>query len=388
MHTVELGDVCDRIDYGFTASADFSVKEPRLLRITDIQNGAVDWNHVPGCKINPEEEAENSLAIGDIVFARTGATTGKSFLIEYAPRAVFASYLIRLRTSRKVLPQYLYAFCQSERYWHQIRSAIRGAAQGGVNSTTLSLLRLPLPDLSEQRRIAARLEHADRLRRTRRYALELSDDVLPAAFLELFGDPGKNSIGWEQVTLDEVAGQITDGEHATPRRSTDGIKLLSARNIQNGSIDLATGIDFIPQSEFERIRKRCWPKIGDVLMSCSGTIGRVATITKDEPLSLVRSVALIRPDRERIVSRYLEFYLRTAYMQGVIRLSANQSSQANIFTGPIKELPCLVPPLPLQQRFAALVQRVELLRAVQRESLRQAEHLFASLLHGAFHGES
>ena len=108
--TVHLDAVCERIDYGFTASADFSVKEPRLLRITDIQDGSVDWNHVPGCRITPEEEADKRLCAGDIVFARTGATTGKCFLIGHAPRAVFASYLIRLRASDEILPPYLYAF--------------------------------------------------------------------------------------------------------------------------------------------------------------------------------------------------------------------------------------------------------------------------------------
>ena len=91
---VRLGDVCARVDYGFTASADFSIKEPRLLRITDIQNGSVNWEMVPGCKITASEEAVNRLSDGDIVIARTGATTGKSFLIKKPPRAVFASYLI------------------------------------------------------------------------------------------------------------------------------------------------------------------------------------------------------------------------------------------------------------------------------------------------------
>lgn len=66
---VQLGDVCERSDYGYTASADFSVKEPRLLRITDIQEGCVDWDLVPGCKISHDEEDQNRLEVGDIVFA-------------------------------------------------------------------------------------------------------------------------------------------------------------------------------------------------------------------------------------------------------------------------------------------------------------------------------
>ncbi len=163
-----FADVCERIDYGFTASADFSVKEPRLLRITDIQDGAVEWATVPGCEITAKEEEENQLLVGDVVFARTGATTGKSFLIRHAPRAVFASYLIRLRMGKEVLPEYFAAFCQSELYWRQVNREMRGSAQGGVNSTLLGSLVLPVPTLPEQKRIAVILERADRLRRLRR----------------------------------------------------------------------------------------------------------------------------------------------------------------------------------------------------------------------------
>jgi hypothetical protein len=77
--TARLEDVCERIDYGFTASADFSIKEPRMLRITDIQEGAVNWGDVPGCKISAEEENENRLEVGDIVFARTAQRLARAF---------------------------------------------------------------------------------------------------------------------------------------------------------------------------------------------------------------------------------------------------------------------------------------------------------------------
>ncbi|HYM14546.1 MAG TPA: restriction endonuclease subunit S [Dehalococcoidia bacterium] len=89
--TRRVGDLCARIDYGFTAGADRTVDEPRFLRITDIQDGEVNWSAVPGCRISPSAEAGYRLADGDIVFARTGGTTGKSYLIRTPPRAVFAS---------------------------------------------------------------------------------------------------------------------------------------------------------------------------------------------------------------------------------------------------------------------------------------------------------
>ena len=94
------------IDYGYTASADFTSQGPKFLRITDIQNGNVEWEQVPSCLIDESNEKKKRLGDGDIVFARTGGTTGKSFLVKNPPRAVFASYLLRVRADNVVEPNY------------------------------------------------------------------------------------------------------------------------------------------------------------------------------------------------------------------------------------------------------------------------------------------
>ncbi len=154
-----IGDLCTRIDYGFTASADFKIKEPKFLRITDIQNGYVAWDKVPGCKISEKDETANLLHDSDIVFARTGGTVGKSFLINNPPRAVFASYLIRLSPNELVDSKFLYFFFQSNDYWGQIKASAQGGAQPNVNATVLSSLKLALPPtIEEQRRIVTVLD--------------------------------------------------------------------------------------------------------------------------------------------------------------------------------------------------------------------------------------
>ncbi|MDO9538367.1 MAG: hypothetical protein Q7J68_08645 [Thermoplasmata archaeon] len=91
--------VVDDVQYGYTAKAKDNGPGPRYLRITDIQNGSVNWNEVPYCDIDDTDIPHYKLNSGDIVFARTGATTGKSFLIKGCPDSIFASYLIRLHTS-------------------------------------------------------------------------------------------------------------------------------------------------------------------------------------------------------------------------------------------------------------------------------------------------
>jgi len=163
----KVAECCQRIDYGFTASAEPYSGGARFLRITDIQEGAVDWDLVPGCDISPAAEVEKKLLDGDIVFARTGGTTGKSFLIKHPPRAVFASYLIRLRPGEELVPEYLCAFFRSDDYWRQVRFSARGGAQPNVNATSLGNIQIPVPALGDQQRVVAalnaRLGQAERL---------------------------------------------------------------------------------------------------------------------------------------------------------------------------------------------------------------------------------
>jgi len=154
---VKLGDFSN-IMYGYTASATQKAIGPKLLRITDIQDGVVDWANVPYCHCTPDKFEKYRLEDGDIVFARTGATTGKSYLVKSPHEAVFASYLIKVRVNEEFIPEFVYNFFQSSIYWNQINSDISGSAQGGVNATKLSNLQIVMPPLNEQEKIVDILE--------------------------------------------------------------------------------------------------------------------------------------------------------------------------------------------------------------------------------------
>lgn len=148
-----------RIHYGYTASATQNDTGIKLLRITDIQDNKVNWENVPFCEIQPNDIDKFELKENDIVFARTGATVGKSFLIpKNIPKAVFASYLIRIDLSRQVSSKYIYYFFQSANYWKQISSKAIGSGQPSVNANSLSNLTLPLCNINEQNRIVLKLE--------------------------------------------------------------------------------------------------------------------------------------------------------------------------------------------------------------------------------------
>ena len=146
-----LGSISTTIQYGLSNSAENSGTH-RLLRITDIQNGEVKWDKVPFTTV--DEPDAYLLSINDIVFARTGATVGKSFLIRELPyEAVYASYLIRIRLTNGLLPEYLYQFFNSQNYWEQITSKAVGVGQPNCNGTSLRELLIPIPPFGEQYRI-------------------------------------------------------------------------------------------------------------------------------------------------------------------------------------------------------------------------------------------
>ncbi len=139
--------------YGFTVSAQDAGKN-KLLRISDIKNGAVDWETVPYCDC--EREEDYLLQINDILIARTGGTTGKSFIVkEIFGKPVFASYLISLRVNEKLNPDYLYLFLNSYVYWSQIVQMKKGSAQPNLNAETLKELIIPYCDLKIQEKLVA-----------------------------------------------------------------------------------------------------------------------------------------------------------------------------------------------------------------------------------------
>jgi type I restriction enzyme S subunit len=181
----------ESIEYGLSRAATSNQIGPKFLRITDIQEGEVNWESVPFCACTEAESAARKLDDGDIIFARTGATTGKSYLIKDPPNAVFASYLIRVKCNKnRVLPEYLYTFFQSPIYRNIIGKKARGGAQAGFNATMLDNLSIPLPRThDDQEKIADEFrERASQARRVKRACERQLEAItaLPLATLRQF----------------------------------------------------------------------------------------------------------------------------------------------------------------------------------------------------------
>ena len=153
-----IGEIASSICYGVSESAKETGKY-KLLRITDIQDNKVEWNSVPFTDYDEDKASAYLLQYGDILFARTGATVGKSYLVEsLSQQSIYASYLIRVQTSTTILPQYIKRFFESGFYWEQISLNSVGIGQPNVNGTTLANIQIPIPPYNEQLRIVGEVD--------------------------------------------------------------------------------------------------------------------------------------------------------------------------------------------------------------------------------------
>ena len=161
------GNLSYSIQYGYNAPAE-ETGDIRMVRISDIQHGDVLWATVPFCHINESEIDTYLLQKDDILFARTGGTVGKSFLVKDVPYpSIYAGYLIRTRYSNMLSAQYMKYFMECELYWEQLRNGTIATAQPNCNGKTLAKMILPIPPYNEQIRIADKLNQV--LEQVRRY---------------------------------------------------------------------------------------------------------------------------------------------------------------------------------------------------------------------------
>lgn len=184
-----LGDISIDVSYGYTESANTEKVGPKFLRITDIQNGVVDWKSVPYCPIDNSKLDKYVLEKGDIVVARTGNSTGENYIFTGSEETVYASYLIRFRIDENIAnPFYVWYSMRSPNWWAFVNSSKTGSAQAGANAKVLGLYPLDLPNLDTQKAIAYILGSLDDKIELNRQMNETLEAMAQALFKSWFVD--------------------------------------------------------------------------------------------------------------------------------------------------------------------------------------------------------
>jgi len=420
IRSVRVREVAESIQYGHTASAIVREEGPRFLRITDIQNGAVDWDSVPSCDIVAEEVPKYKLSEGDLVFARTGATTGKSFLIRECPDAVFASYLIRVRASKEVDPRYLALFFQSPDYWQQIERGKRGIGQPNVNGKVLGEIELPLPSLAAQRAAVAEIEKqftrleagVAALRRvqvqlkryraavlkaacdgrlvpieaglakagTRKTKSETGEELLTRILNERRRWFDKQQVaaktkkkyvepvqpetanlpsladGWTWGTWNQLSNWVTYGFTRPMPHVGEGIPIITAKGVDKGRIDFE-GAHLTTRDAYIKLSEKDRPQPGDILITKDGTIGRAAVVDTDREFCINQSVAVIWLRSCPMERKFMLTVIESELTQKPIWAKARGVAIQHLSITDFAKMALPIPPLAEQARIVAEVER-------------------------------
>ena len=377
---MKLNQICE-VYSGYALKSFNDIKDGLpVVKIGNIlTDGTLDLEECQYTTDNVNEKYYSNK--GDIYIALSGATTGKIGIMDTDKKHIINQRVGIVRQKNEDIPQeYIKYFLL--RQTDRILQDAAGCAQPNISPKQIAEYMVPDITIKKMQEICEILDKVKTIIDGRKAELVALDNLIKSRFVEMFGDLRVNSKGWEIKTFDELSSLLTDGEHATPRRTSDGIYLLSARNISNHSLQL-DDVDYIDQDEYYRIAKRVVPQEGDVLISCSGTVGRCYSVPANLKFQMVRSVALIRFNKE-INPVFAEYMITSDYLQTQINSYKTASSQANLFQGKIKALKGFVPPIELQNEFADFVKASDKSKSTIQKALDETQLLFDSLMQKYF----
>jgi type I restriction enzyme S subunit len=393
---VTLGEVCLVTDGTHYTPPNSGGPFP-FLTVKDMSDEGLSFHscsHISSTEFDKAKNAGACPAKGDVLFSKDG-TVGKVHVVEKDRDFAVLSSIAILRPDRERLSsRYLGYALQAPEILADAFNRKTGSALQRIILSDLKKVQIPLPSLSIQKAITESLDCASKLRRARRYALQLCDEISPAAFLNMFGDPIKNPHNFDLVQLNDCLTGIESGYSPVcngPRKNAKDWAVLGLGAVTWGLFDPSANKS-LPESEIPRGDLEV--KHGDLLVTRKNTHDLVAASV----LVLNPPPRLLLPDtifrfQLRIDSRLTKPYLWAlfSYPSFKAKVQALAAGSAGSMPGISKEkfltVRCPAPPLEMQHRFGDLIGAAGLQRRGCVEALRQADHLFQSLLHRAFNGE-
>jgi type I restriction enzyme, S subunit len=355
----------------------------RVLQIDDLRNDSL---------IKFTDDRNGVCANDDdILIVWDGANAGT---VGYGKKGFIGSTIALLRKNQpdKYVSGFIGTFLQSK--FTYLRSNTIGAAIPHISRDVLESLKLPVFDRSDQIRIATVLSKADALIAKRKESLGLIAELLKSIFLEMFGDPAVNPKRFELSNLSDFYINPAEGTKCGPfgsalkksEYSSSGIPVWTMDNISKDGCFIEEGCLWISEAKYKTLATYS-VRNGDVIISRAGTVGKMCVVNSRHPVSII-STNLIRV---RFGTGLLPIYFVSLMTYSKGRVGRLRTGPDGAFThmntGILDSLKIPYPPMPLQTKFAQIVETVETLKAHYRASLKELENLYGSLSQQAFKGE-
>lgn len=402
--SVRLGELCDLLNGVAFKSDDYiDFSNTLVCRMSNIRPDAT-FNILYNPKYLPDTYANKYkdylLKDGDIIIAMTDMASDSKIL--GVPTIVDTkgfNLLLNQRVGKlckinfnKAHVPYLKKVLSRPELKSYYKRFSGGGLQLNISKSDILNIRIPLPSIDDQIRIAEVLTRAEKLIAKRKESISALDEFLKSTFLEMFGDPVRNEKGWEKKYLKSLTKKIGSG--ATPiggdsSYKTEGISLIRSMNVYDNMFkykDLA----HIDEVQAEKL-KNVIVEMDDVLLNITGaSVCRCTLVPKDIlPARVNQHVAIIRVKGNDLNSIFLSsLFTSNSYKQQLLKIAKQNGATREALTkDQIENLEILLPPLPIQNKFAAIVEKVEAMKVKYNESLVEMEKLYGSLSQRAFRGE-
>jgi type I restriction enzyme S subunit len=342
----------------------------RYIQIDDLRNdNNLKYTDEKGTEVN-----EN-----DLIIAWDGANAGT---IGFGLRGMIGSTLARLRIKdeKEYSTDFIGYLLRSQNKF--LRSKTTGATIPHISKNALESIKIPQLDFPEQYNAALVLKKSEALIEQRKQSIALLDEYLKNTFAAMFIDKG-----FPYQKLGDLSNKITDGEHKKPDYQKTGMPFISVKNITNGFLDF-TDCKYVTQEDFVKFTKRCKPELGDIIYTKVGaTYGRATLVNTEIPFCLYVSVALIKPKKEIVLPKFLQYSMNHPFIKRQADKSIKGAGVPDLHLIEIKSFEIPVPPIELQNKFADIVTKAEVLKEDYKSSLIELENLYGSLSQRAFRGE-
>lgn len=356
---VSLREVSESIKYGLTASATIEDTGYKFLRITDIANGSVDFNTVPNVELDRRDLPRYQLEFGDIVIARTGASTGASSYFMGPENVVFASYLVRFRIKPTANSRFVSYVLRSETWKDFIyANAFAKSAQPNLSANSMSGFEFDLPDFETQRAIADVLGALDDKIAANQRVIN-AQDVLVQSLVRRENQAGVC------IRLDDIAKSVSRG--VAPKYTDDGSLVVNQRCIRNQAVDLtaARTLSNLPENKAKRLEP------SDVLINSTGvgTLGRAARWIERIPDATADShVSIVKFDERKVDPEFAGVVL-TSMEKQIEDLAEGTTGQTELRRDLLSGLPLQLPRIKVQRQVGAQIRQFDASkRALEKEN--------------------
>jgi len=374
-NTVPLSSICKGGgSYGIAASAvDYSPDLPTYIRITDINDDGT-LNESGLKSVDDPNSVKYYLSPNDIVYARTGASTGRNYFYDGSDgKLVYAGFLIKFSIDpQKVNPLFIKYYCQTKDYYDWVGSFNTGSTRGNINAQTLGNMPIPLLLRDKQDLLADTLSVIDARiaenRKINHHLMKLAQTIFKSWFVDFEPWDGEMPDGWTYTTLNALCSLIAKG--ITPQYDESSAEIvINQKCIRNKAIDLSLSRRHRPK----RINEK-WLQYGDILINSTGegTLGRVAQFFISESNFTVDShITIVRPIEDELM-----FFLGQWCLQRESEFAAMASGstgQTDLPRERLKAMECILPDAHTLLRFSQVIKPlVEMQAAAQLESARLA----------------